>query len=79
MFENTQISNLMKTRQVGAEIFHADKRTDKTNMMKPIIAFRNSVNAPKTDTDTTVLFVSITLPVSQRTYALITAVLSTDR
>ena len=34
----------MKIRPVGAELFHADRRTD---MTKLIIAFRNYVNAPK--------------------------------
>ena len=37
----------MKTRPVGAEIFHSDGGTDKTNMKKPIIASCNFVNAPK--------------------------------
>ena len=34
----------MKIRRVGAELFHADRRTDMTNL---IIAFRYVVNAPK--------------------------------
>jgi hypothetical protein len=34
----------MKIRPVGAELFHADGRTD---MMKIIVAFRNFANAPK--------------------------------
>jgi len=38
-------SNFMKIRPVGAELFHADRRTD---MTKLIIAFRNFANAPKT-------------------------------
>jgi hypothetical protein len=33
----------MKIRPVGAELFHADERTD---MMKLIAAFRNFSNAP---------------------------------
>jgi hypothetical protein len=28
IFENTQIPNIMKIRPVGAELFHADERTD---------------------------------------------------
>jgi hypothetical protein len=36
--------NFLKTRPVGAELFHADGRTD---MMKLIVAFRNFANAPK--------------------------------
>jgi hypothetical protein len=35
----------MKIRSVGAELFHADRRTD---MTKLIVAFRNFANAPKT-------------------------------
>jgi len=34
----------MKIRPVGADLFHADGRTD---MTKLIVAFRNSVNSPK--------------------------------
>jgi hypothetical protein len=34
----------MKTRPVGAELFHADRRTV---MAKLIVAFRNFANAPK--------------------------------
>ena len=34
----------MKTRQVGAELFHADGRTDITKL---IVAFRNFANAPE--------------------------------
>jgi hypothetical protein len=37
-----QISNFMKIRPVGAELFHADRRTD---MMKLIVTFRNFANA----------------------------------
>ena len=35
----------MKIRPVGAELFHADGRTDTTKL---IVAFRNFVNTPKT-------------------------------
>ena len=34
----------MKIRPVGAELFHADGRTDMTNL---IITFRNFASAPK--------------------------------
>ena len=34
----------MEIRPVGAEMLHADEQTD---MTKPVIAFRNSANAPK--------------------------------
>jgi hypothetical protein len=38
----------MKIRLVGAEMFHADGRTDgqTTDMTKLIVAFRNFANAP---------------------------------
>jgi len=42
--KNPQISNFMKIRRVGAELFHADGRTD---MTKLIIAFHNFANKPK--------------------------------
>jgi hypothetical protein len=34
----------MKIRSVGPELFHADRRTDMTELM---ITFRNSADAPK--------------------------------
>jgi Fe-S-cluster formation regulator IscX/YfhJ len=38
----------MKIRPVGAELFHADGRTDRqTDMTKLIVAFSNFANAPK--------------------------------
>ena len=36
----------MKIRPVGAEFFHADRRTD---MTKLLVAFRKFANAPKND------------------------------
>jgi len=36
-----KISNFMKIRLLGAELFHADSRID---MTKPIVAFRNVAN-----------------------------------
>ena len=53
----------MKIRLVGAELFHADLRTDRqtdrwTNrqrdMTKLIVAFRNFANAPKSETAKTI-------------------------
>ena len=41
--KNNQVPNFMKICPVGAELFHADGRTD---MTKPIVAFRNFANAP---------------------------------
>jgi hypothetical protein len=42
----------MKILSVGAELFHADGRTErgtdgKTDMMKLLVAFRNFAKAPK--------------------------------
>ena len=38
-----QVSNLMKIRQVAAELFHEDRQTD---MTKLTVAFRDLANAP---------------------------------
>ena len=38
------MSNFMKIRPVGVELFHADGQTDVTNL---IFSFRNFSNAPK--------------------------------
>ena len=40
----SQISDFIKIRPVGAELFHADK-TDGRTRMKLIVAFRNFANA----------------------------------
>ena len=46
--KNTQISNFMKIRPLGAKLFHEDSRTDRrTDMAKLIIAFHIFSNAPK--------------------------------
>jgi hypothetical protein len=42
--KNTQISNFMKIRPVGAELCHADGRTD---MKKPVVSFLKFANASK--------------------------------
>jgi hypothetical protein len=42
--KNTRISNFIKIRPEGAELFHAGRRSD---MTKLIFAFRNFVNAPE--------------------------------
>ena len=56
IFEKYSISDFMKMRPMGAELFHADRqmdgRTDRqtdrqTDMTKLIVTFRNFVNAPK--------------------------------
>ena len=44
IFKSTQVSNFVKIRTVGAELFHADGRTDMTEL---IVAFRNFANALK--------------------------------
>ena len=47
--KNTQRSNFMKIRPVGAEMFRAERREDgRTDITKLIVAFRNFWNAPKT-------------------------------
>ena len=44
---STQISNFMKIRPVGAELFYADGRMDgQTDVTKLIVAFLNFVKAP---------------------------------
>jgi hypothetical protein len=54
--KNTEISNFMKIRQVGAYLFHKDRLTGgkidgrtegRADMAKLIVAFRNFFNAPK--------------------------------
>jgi len=40
--KNIQIRNFMKIRPVETELFEADGRTD---MTKPVVAFRNFANA----------------------------------
>jgi len=42
--KNTQTPNFVKIRPLGAEWFHADRRTDITKL---IVAFRNFANALK--------------------------------
>jgi len=46
--KNTQMSNCMKIRPMGAELFLAQERTDEgqTEMTKLIIAFRNFTKTP---------------------------------
>jgi len=46
--KNTQISNLMKVRPLGAELFHADGQTD---MTKLIVACHSFANCPKEHSD----------------------------
>jgi len=43
--KNPQILNLIKMCPLGAEVFHADRRTD---LAKLILAFYNFTNASKT-------------------------------
>jgi hypothetical protein len=44
--KNSQISNFLKIRSVGAEDFRADGQMDRY-MTKVTVAFRNFANAPK--------------------------------
>jgi len=48
IFENNQIRNFMKIRPVGAELFHADRWTDRHN--EAIVAFPSMTKAPKNQT-----------------------------
>jgi len=41
-----QISNAVKIRAVGTELFHADRRTHRHD--EKLVAFRNFENVPKT-------------------------------
>jgi hypothetical protein len=43
-FKNAKISNFIKIRPVGAELFHTDGRVDLMNL---IVAFRNFAKEPK--------------------------------
>ena len=46
--KTSQISDFIKIRQVGAELFYADRRTDgRADLTKLIAAFRNSANTPE--------------------------------
>jgi hypothetical protein len=47
--KKSQILTLIKILPVGAELFHADKQTDRrTDMTKLIVAFRSFADTPKT-------------------------------
>jgi hypothetical protein len=47
-FKNIKLSNFMKILTVGAELFHADGRTDRqTDMTELTVAFRNYAKVPK--------------------------------
>ena len=41
--KNTQMSDFMKIRPMGAELFHADGQIDMTNLF---VTFRNFANVP---------------------------------
>jgi hypothetical protein len=43
--KNNQISNFMKIRPVGAELFHSDGQTGMTKLI--VLFFRNFANARK--------------------------------
>ena len=45
IFEKYPKSNFMKIRRVGAELYHADRQTDRRINMKLIVAFRNFAKA----------------------------------
>jgi len=44
--KNTEVSDFMKIRQVGAELFHADLIDRRTDITKLTVGFRNFANAP---------------------------------
>jgi len=47
IFEETQISNLMKIRAVGAKLFHIGAQADRqAYMTKLVVVFRNFANVP---------------------------------
>jgi hypothetical protein len=51
--KHTRLSNLMKIREVEAELFHAHGRTDDhTDMMVLIVTICNFANEPKKRTET---------------------------
>jgi hypothetical protein len=44
---NPQILNFIKIPLVGADLFHADRQTDRqTDITKLLVAFRNFTNVP---------------------------------
>jgi len=46
--KNAQTSTFMNIRQVGAQLFHVDRRPDEwTDMMMLTVTFRYFVNVPK--------------------------------
>jgi hypothetical protein len=47
-FESPQMSNFVKIRQVGAELFYAAERHRETDVTKLIVAFRNLGTCLKT-------------------------------
>ena len=47
ILENPKISNFIKIRPVGAELFHGDGQTNRQDMTKLTIAFCDFANAPK--------------------------------
>ena len=48
VYEKILICHFMKIRLVGAELLHADGRTDReTDTMQLMFAFRSFANAPK--------------------------------
>jgi len=48
ILEKYSNTKLKETRPMGAELFSADRRTDKT---KPTVTFRNFVNSLKTNAE----------------------------
>jgi hypothetical protein len=69
--KKSKISSFMKIRPVGAELFHADGRTQtdrRTDMMNLTVAFRNFANAPKNWRSST-LYNKNSVRTSQKTHS----------
>jgi hypothetical protein len=63
--KNPQISNFINILSVGAEMFHADGRTDRHT--KLMVACRNFANAPKHYTSSPRSVFKWFLPISEQT------------
>jgi len=58
--KNTEILHFVRISPAGAQLYHADRQTDK--QMKLIVALSNSVKAPKKDSSFTVFLQKLPLP-----------------
>jgi len=74
--KNSQISNLMKIRPVGAQFSHTGGRADIHIMMKLIVAFRNFAKAPKNEKFSKILNMEVKYAV--QCYSVGSGLLSTE-